>query len=496
LDRIPAEICSAETLDKWFRALTEQAKKILLWQVDDLLLAEQSQIALFPKYLTIGKSQLAFHYSFNPGAADDGVTLDVPLHLLNALDESRITWLVPGFVEEKATALIRNLPKALRRNYVPAPDFARAFAQAFPVPESDSLNNCLARFLSKATGAQVSGLDFTDAELDAHLLMNLRLADANGKILANSRDLRGLKVQYTDLANQAFSKQAGQWFNEELLTQFPEQGIPASIKTDEGLIAYPALVCIEGGVHVQAFAHQDDAAEQHQYAVQYLLQKNLADKLKSSAKQLPVNPKLGMVYATIESAERLRSDCVQAALNELMVGELSTIRSKHDFDNLQQDISKKVFAQAMTVLDLVEECLKSVAHIRVHMEPPIMGWAAANLADIKSHLNRLVYAGFLTRTPAIMLPHLARYLKALSLRQERALLDPVKDQARMLEVKPFVDVLTQHLQSSQPLSLAWQRYWLDVEELCVHIYAQELAIKGGHSAKRLAKQISQITSLV
>lgn len=496
LDRIPAEICSSETLDKWFRALTEQAKKTLLWQVDDLLLAEQSQIALFPKYLNMGKSQLAFHYCFNPGAEDDGVTLDVPLHLLNALDASRITWLVPGFVEEKATALIRGLPKAMRRNYVPAPDFARAFAQAFPEPEADNLPNCLARFLTKATGAIVTGLDFNEVVLDAHLQMNLRLADANGNVIANSRDLQALKIQYAHLAEQAFSKQAGQWFNEQLLTQFPEQDIPDSIKTDEGLIAYPALVCIEGGVHVQAFAHLDEAAEQHQYAVQYLLQQSLADKRKSSAKQLPVNPKLGMVYATIESAERLRSDCVQAALNELMVGDLASIRNKQDFDVLQQEISKKLFAQAITVLDLVEECLKSVAHIRVHMEPPIMGWAAANLADIKSHLNRLVYAGFLTRTPAIMLPHLARYLKALSLRQQRALIDPVKDQARMLEVKPFVDVLIKQLARNDGLSLVWQRYWLDVEELCVHTYAQELAVKGGSSAKRLAKQISQIISLV
>ncbi len=89
--------------------------------------------------------------------------------------------------------------------------------------------------------------------------------------------------------------------------------------------------------------------------------------------------------------------------------------------------------------------------------------------------------------------NLARYLKALSIRQERALIDPVKDQARMLEVKPFVDVLAKHLQENQIISLVWQRYWLDVEELCVHIYVQELAVKGGHSTKRLAKQLPHLT---
>nr|MBP6300098.1 DUF3418 domain-containing protein [Arenimonas sp.] len=165
------------------------------------------------------------------------------------------------------------------------------------------------------------------------------------------------------------------------------------------------------------------------------------------------------------------------------------IRKKSEFDALQQEISQKLFAKTMAVLNLVEDCLKSVAHIRVHMTPPIMGWAAANLADIKSHLNRLIYAGFLTRTPGMMLPHLPRYLKALSLRQERALLDPVKDQARMLELQRFSHLLDQHLSAGKPLSLAWQHFWQDVEELSVHIYAQELAQKGAQSAKRLAKQL-------
>ena len=489
LDRIPAEICSSESLDKWFRALPEMHKKTVLWQVDDLLLAEQSQAALFPKYFQMGNSQLSLHYCFNPGADDDGVTLDVPLHLLNALDASRISWLVPGLLEEKATALIRGLPKTLRRNYVPAPDFARAFAQAFPNYEGDHLSACMARFLSKATGAVVSALDFNELELDAHLHMNLRLADADGRILASSRDLQALKTQYADLAELAFSKQAGKWFSEALLTHFPEQEIPDSMHTAEGLIAYPALVCIEGGVHLQAFAQQAEAVEQHQLAIQYLLKHVLADKRKSCAKQLMVTPKLGLVYATIESAERLRSDCVQAAMNELTARDLSSIRKKSEFDALQQEISQKLFAKTMTVLNLVEDCLKSVAHIRVHMTPPIMGWAAANLADIKSHLNRLIYAGFLTRTPGMMLPHLPRYLKALSLRQERALLDPVKDQARMLELQRFSQVLDQHLSAGKPLSLAWQHFWQDVEELSVHIYAQELAQKGAQSAKRLAKQL-------
>jgi ATP-dependent helicase HrpA len=144
-------------------------------------------------------------------------------------------------------------------------------------------------------------------------------------------------------------------------------------------------------------------------------------------------------------------------------------------------------------LVLLEECLKSVAQLRMRMDSGLMGWAAANLADIKAHLNRLVYPGFLTHTPAAMLPHLPRYLKALGLRQERALQDPVKDQARMLELQPFTDRLAKRFAKDRELPLAWQRFWQDAEELCVQVFAQELGLKGAISHKRLARQLTALT---
>src|SRR5690606_9345490 len=116
-----------------------------------------------------------------------------PLHLLNALDPARLEWLVPGLVEEKATELIRALPKAQRRNYVPAPDFARAFAQAFPVPSADSLRGELARFLSKVTGVTLAAVEFDDTALDPHLRLRIRLMDAQGRELAHSRDVADLR---------------------------------------------------------------------------------------------------------------------------------------------------------------------------------------------------------------------------------------------------------------------------------------------------------------
>ena len=489
LDRIPPEICSSESLDKWFRALPEAKKQGLLWQSSDLMLAEQSGIALFPDYYVLGSNRLALHYSFAPGQADDGVTLDVPIHLLNALDESRLSWLVPGLVEEKAAALIRALPKTLRRNYVPAPDFARAFRQAFPEADADALEGALARFLTRSTGAPVSALDFREAVLEPHLQINLRLADRNGQILAQSRNLAELQQRYSALAERAFSEQAGQGFGEAALAGFPESPIATELATAEGLTAYPALVLEDGAVHLRAVASRPEAQRLHSAAVRHFLMENLRDKRKSAAKQLPVEPRLGLLYATLESAERLRTDCVQAACNVLMQEDYADIRSRAEFEAAAKTLSAALFGESMTVLALLQDCMASTARIRAQLRPELMGWASGNLADIKAHLDRLVFPGFLAAHPAAFLKQLPRYLKALQLRQERALLDPVKDQARLLEAKPFNDAVVRMLEQSVDTAES-RRFRQDVEELNVQIFAQELALKGAVSRKHLSRQMS------
>ncbi|MGH8025678.1 MAG: ATP-dependent RNA helicase HrpA, partial [Pseudoxanthomonas sp.] len=195
LDRVPADLHSAAGLEAWYKKLAPEARRALHWSLSDLLPGEGSEEDRFPKYFPLGDARLPLHYKFEPGAPDDGVTLEVPLHLLNALDAARLSWLAPGFIGEKAAELIRSLPKAMRRNYVPAPDYGRAFAEAFPQPGADDIRGELARFLTRATGASVAALDFDEAALEPHLRMNLRLRADDGKALAEARDLDDLRLR-------------------------------------------------------------------------------------------------------------------------------------------------------------------------------------------------------------------------------------------------------------------------------------------------------------
>ncbi|MBN6152423.1 ATP-dependent RNA helicase HrpA [Xanthomonas sp. AmX2] len=490
LDRIPGEIHSASGLDAWWKTLPPAQRRTLHWTLTDLLPGEGSEADRYPKYFALGDARLALHYKFEPGAADDGVTLEVPVHLLNALDPARLSWLAPGFVADKAAALIRSLPKAQRRNYVPAPDFARAFYEAFPQPGADDIRGELARFLQRATGAAVAALDFDEAALEPHLRMNLRLRDDAGKVLAESRDLDALRARFGERAGQAFAARAGREMAAEGLREFPSAPIPLQVPGEAGVPAYPALVDEGETAALRIFADRAQAEAAHPRGVRRLLEIALADKAKQARKQLPVSPKTGLLYAAIESQERLRGDLVDAAMNALLEHGLDAIRDPGSFAQRRDAAGKQLFGEAMERLKLAEAIMGAAAELKPQLESPLMGWASGNLDDLRAQLAALVHPGFLRETPATALAQFPRYLRAMILRAERAKRDPARDQARMLELKPFVDALAAAAAAGRSGDPQWQALRWDLEELRVSLFAQELGAKAGISAKKLAQRVA------
>ena len=503
LDRLPPDLNSVAGLDSWYGKLAPEQKKTMEWPLAELLPGEGSEAERFPKYFALGDARLALHYRFEPGHAEDGVTLDVPLHLLMALDAARLGWLVPGLVEEKATALIRGLPKALRRNYVPAPDFARAFVEAHPRPEADALPGALARFLTKTTGAPVTALDFDESALEPHLRMNLRLAERDGRVLAMGRDLAALRARFGERAEAAFAERAGEQLARTGLLRFPEAPIPEQVTGAADVQAGTALVDQGESVALSVFADRAEAAREHAAGVRRLLHIALADKLRQARKQLPVSPKLALLYAAIEgfqqqpgqgpAHEHLRADLAEAALSAVTEGELGGVRTTAAFEARVQDAGRRLFPEAMQRLQLAEQILGLVAEIKPRLESPLLGWARGNLDDLQAQLAGLVPPGFLRATPPEALAEYPRYLKALQLRAERALRDPARDQARMLELKPFSDALAQARASGRAGEPAWQSLRWDLEELRVSLFAQELGTRRQVSAKRLARQLQSLT---
>ncbi|GGK00004.1 ATP-dependent RNA helicase HrpA [Luteimonas terricola] len=506
-DRIPAELISAQALDAWYAKLTKEQRRELQWTRDDLLVADGSDAERFPAYYPLGDARLAVHYRFEPGAPDDGMTVVVPLHLLNALDGPRLGWLAPGFVQEKATALLRGLPKALRRNFVPAPDFARAFADAHGGADAatDSIGGALARFLKRLTGVEIGATDFDDAALEPHLRANLRLLDADGRrVLAESRDLDELRGRFGAHAADAFAAHASAGLAREALTAFPDMPIPVSVPGAGGVPAFPALHDDGDSVSLEVHADRAEAERQHPRGVRRLLALAVADRVRHARKQLPVQSKTALLYAAIEStaprgaggsrpADTLRQDLVDGAFAALTAEGLGDIRDPSAFAACSDAVGKALFPEAMRRLQQAETILALVAEARAALDAKLMGWARGNLDDMQAQLAALAPAGFLREVPAAVLAEYPRYLKALATRAGRALNDPTRDQQRMLELKPFADALALAAAGGRAGEPGWQALRWDLEELRVQVFAQELGAKGGVSPKKLAARLAALT---
>src|SRR5690606_21309676 len=206
--KLPADVSTTAALDAWYRRATPSEQAAMRWSLADVL-GESAGVGAreFPGELEIAGHALPLAYRFVPGDPADGVTLQLPLALVNAVPAARCEWLVPGLLAEKVAEAIRGLPKALRRNFVPAPDFARAFVEA-EAPRDEPLLVALARYLQRVTGVAVSAADFAGIEWPLHLLMNFRVRDEKGGLLAEGRDLAAIQAQWTGAARKAFSRRA------------------------------------------------------------------------------------------------------------------------------------------------------------------------------------------------------------------------------------------------------------------------------------------------
>ena len=267
--------------------------------------------------------------------------------------------------------------------------------------------------------------------------------------------------------------------------------MPWQVTGAGGIPAYPALVAREDRVDLAVVADPVQAREAHEAGVRELLRLALQDKMKQARKQLPVSPKLGLLYAAIESAERLRGDLVDAAFAELTADGLAEIRDAAAYVARREAIGRSLFEHAMRGLQLAEAILAAYAAVKPRLEGPLMGWARGNLDDIGAHLRALVHPGFLRQTPPALLKDYPRYLRALELRAERAVADPVRDQARLLELQPFAEAV-EAARARGPLPQAWREFQHDLEELRVQTFAQELGTRRPVSHKRLARQLQQL----
>ncbi len=500
--KLPGDISTTVALDAWYRRASAAEQAALHWSLGDVLgQAPGIGAADFPTRLEVGARKLRLAYRFLPGDAADGVTLHVPLALLNTVPAARCSWLVPGLLAEKVGEAIRGLPKALRRNFVPAPDFAQAFVQA-EAPRDAPLWEVLAQYLARVTGVAVTAADFAAVELPAYLAMNFRVHDEQGRTLVESRDLAAIQGEWTEAARIAFTSHADVDLAREDVGEFDFGDLPERVVSSGGLSAFPALVDLGDSVALRVFENAAEATDEHRRGVERLLRRALAGKIRQARKQLPVDRATALRSATLEGlfvvpadagrGEGLRAEVVESALRDCLAAADLEVRTRADFEHLRDALGRALFPAAIERLGLAEAILAAQAELRPLLEPPLMGFATANYADLRDQLEALLAPGFLSDLPKTRLQQFPRYLKAMQLRAERLRQDPARDQARMLGLQGYWrDYLKlRATRGGEDACLAELRW--AIEELRVSSFAQELGTPEPVSPKRVARLVQAL----
>jgi ATP-dependent helicase HrpA len=487
--KLPGDIASSRALDAWYRHARPAEQAALRWSLDDVLAGGAGlDPKAFPATLDLPPQRYRLEYRFVPGDEADGVTLQLPLAMLNALPAARCEWLVPGLLADKAAELIRGLPKPLRRNFVPAPDFARAFAEAEP-PRDRPLAEVLAAFLKRATGVDIDAAEFAVVELAPHFLMRFRLHDDSGRTLAAGRDLAALRAQWEGQAREAFSRKTDVELTREDVAAWDFEEIPREVRSAGGLLAFPALVDLGETVALRVFERRDEASAAHRDGVLRLLRNALAGELKQARRRLPVGNSLALKYAPLGGVDGLREDLVEGGFADLVARLDLDVRTAGGFEALRTQAARELFAAAVERLKLAEPIIEAQAELKPWLQPPLIGFARASYDDLREQLDALLASGFLRELPPSRLAHFPRYLKAMRLRAERLRQDPARDQQRMLQVLPYWREYLKHRAAGDE-GLDELR-WL-IEEWRVSLFAQELKTAEPVSAKRLARASASI----
>ena len=499
--RVPQDIYQTASFENWYKRESAKDPQLLVMRDEDVLARDASEVtaAQYPDHLRIGELQLSLDYHFEPNHPRDGVTLRVPAPLLPQLRAERLDWLVPGLIEAKAVALVRNLPKAIRKNFVPVPDFVKAALSKITFGEG-ALPEALGRELLRMTGARVSDDAWAEAAtgLESHLKMNIEVVDARGKFLGEGRDLAELTARFNEASQAALAPPQQKAEQKPVQAKgFAQVAEKAQAKmAGLSMTVYPALVEEGGVVKEGRFPTQAEADYQHRRALQRLLLQQLAEPAKYLRNKLPGLTELALLYRDMGKIDALVEDILLASLDScILADEPQLPRDGAALASLAERKRGDCAAHAERLARLTLEILKHWHGLQKRFKGKIDLAQAVALNDIKAQLGNLVYPGFVRETPAEWLKELPRYLKAVEHRFEKIGAQLQRDRVWSGELAGYWEQYQARLKKHQQEGkrdpeLVLYRWML--EEYRVSLWAQQLGTKMAASDKRLNKQWSAV----
>ncbi len=512
--RVPRDIWSGQQFERWRREAEKVDPKLLFLTREELMRhgADEVTEERFPPALEIGGVVYALSYKFEPGHPLDGVTITVPLHLLNQLDEQRCEWLVPGLLRDKIGHLLRGLPKNLRRNFVPVPQYVTALLEHLRVGEG-SLTGALTQSIRALTRVEVAPDAWDVEDLPPFLRMNYRVADDDdGRELAMGRDIAALRAQLGVKARKQFSESARNAFERRGITSWDFGELPEQIEFSRGgqqLVGHPAIVDEGASVALMVMDTEHDAAVATRRGLRRLFQLAAPEQVKYLARNLPGMQEMALRYALLLELEggrtgdkgavsdRLRQELTDAICDRAFFVEDEPVRDAAAFQARVAKAKTRLTDVAGEVCRVMNEILSEYQALRPRInQPGVPVWQRA-MNDIRSQLKDMFPPGFVVSTPLPRLKHLPRYLRAIHVRLDKFALNPAKDAQWMQQLQSWWQACQGRMQADRARGVHDVRLeefrWM-LEELRVSLWAQQLKTPYPVSFKRLERFWAELAS--
>ncbi|EMQ44624.1 ATP-dependent helicase HrpA [Vibrio cholerae O1 str. Nep-21113] len=494
--RVGTEVVSGRHFDAWWKTASRKTPDLLSFEKEMLFKGDASHITDldYPNFWHQGNLKLKLSYQFEPGENSDGVTVHIPLPILNQVEPHGFDWQIPGLRHELVVSLIKSLPKTLRKNFVPAPNYADAFL-ARVTPFEMPLLDAMEKELRRMTGVTVLREDWKLDQLPAHLKITYRAVDHRNRKLNESCDLHELKESLKEKVQETLSQVADDDIEQRDLHTWSFGELPKVYQQKCGgfeVRAYPALVDKKDSVEIKLFETEQEQLSAMRAGQRRLILLNVPSPIKYLHANLPNKSKLGLYFNPYGKVLDLIDDCIACGVDKLIEERGGMVWEPQAFEALKEHVRAELGDTVVEIAKQVETILTTAYNINKRLKGKVDFTMAFALSDVKAQIEGLIFSGFATECGWKRLPDILRYMRAIERRMEKLPVDPNKDRLHMLKIESVANKYKELL-NKIPKGMAIpdnvrEIRWM-LEELRVSYFAQQLGTPYPVSDKRIINAI-------
>jgi ATP-dependent RNA helicase HrpA len=491
---LPAHVYDGQSFAAWTKKLNDEQKQRLCLTKELIINRQTDEITelAYPDKIEFNGMQLPLEYKFLPGAKEDGLSVGIPIEVLNQFDQNQMDYLVPGLIEEKIAVLLKSLPKPIRKQLVPIPETAAKCVNNIK-NHSISLKQNLISYLFKTRAVDITIDDFSESVLPEHLRTNYRIVNSENELIAEGEDIVALKNKLATQIEHAFTDLYQDAIGEEEISSWDFGDLPVEqvVKVKENTItSYPSLLEEDGKVYRYAFDNLRTAEYYLRFGLRGLLKNALAKEIKYLRKNLRGIDKLALLYTGFGNKDQLVESIINLVLDETFLYEKTLIRKQDHFLAALEQGRSELLGNADKICILLQKILEMNLQVQTMLSDESMLKYSHAISDIEEQLEYMMFHGFIEDIGMEYLKQYPRYLEAIIKRMEKLEYALEKDLQTTKQIVPHwsrIKKLVDHAYETDGNTTAFDEYRWMCEELRISLYAQGLKTKIPVSLKRMDK---------